>query len=255
MGFMIMDMDFHVFNGAKKSHSCIICLAGRSGCGGRLAHHYQEATELHDTTFVGVTPWSENQIEWYPQPYSPIEQRGAIAGLEIARHFVEKVISSVEKQLKIPRNKIALTGFSAGAVMSLYTNAHSSQDLAGVVVHSGAVLEPNKIPQCKNNTDILLTHGQHDYCFDWYERYVPMKNALLKKGYNTFAVEDPEEVHRVSYLNIIYSANFLSPRLGYDIFEHSDSDRVNQIKIAKYEKIPHDWQEISDQRFEQRLWH
>lgn len=247
---MIRDIDFYVFNGNKKSHSCVICLAGRSGCGGRLAHHYQQATELYDTTFVGVTPYSErNNVEWYPQPYSSTEQRSAVAGLEGAREFVEQIISSTMKEFDLPRNKIALTGFSAGAVMSLYTITHSTDDLAGVVVHSGASLESNKIPQCQNNTDILLTHGKRDYCFDWYERYVPMKNGLLKKGYTTFAVEDPTEVHRVSYSDMIFSACFLAPRLGYESFEHSDAEHCLPLKMktAKREKIPHNWKDLSEQ--------
>ena len=249
---MIADIDFYVFNGAKKSHSCVICLAGRSGCGGRLAAHYQQATKLQDTTFIGVTPYSRtNHIEWYPQPYSATEQRAAVQGLEAAHDYVEQIITSTMKEFKIPRHRIALTGFSAGAVMSLYATTHSDQDLAGVVVHSGACLEVNKIPQCKNNTDILLTHGNKDYCFDWYERYVPMKNACLKKGYNTFAMEDPEGHHMVSYDDMLFSAEFLAPRLGYEDFRHPDMASVLPLKMgtAKREKIPHNWKELSDESF------
>tara|TARA_Y100000034_G_scaffold86053_1_gene103163 strand:+ start:9537 stop:10295 length:759 start_codon:yes stop_codon:yes gene_type:complete len=248
---MIRDIDFYVFNGAKKSHSCVICLAGRAGCGGRLAHHYQQATELNDTTFIGVTPWGERSVEWYPQPYSATEQREAVAGLQTARHFVEEIITSTMEQFNVPRNRIALTGFSAGAVMSLFTTTNSQEDLAGVVVHSGASLEPNRIPQCQNNTAVLLTHGQLDFCFDWYERYVPMKNALLKKGYKTLVVESPKEHHRVSYADMVFSAKFLASRLGYEGFEHSDIQCVRPLKIetAKREKIPYNWKEISDSRF------
>lgn len=247
---MIADIDFYVFNGAKKSHSCVICLAGRSGCGGRLAAHYQQVTRLQDTTFVGVTPYSRtNHIEWYPQPYSATEQRAAVAGLEYARDYVEQIIRSAMSEFDLPRNKIALTGFSAGAVMSLYTTTHSNEDLAGVVVHSGACLEANKIPQRKNNTDILLTHGNKDYCFDWYERYVPMKNALLKKGYGTFAMEDPHGCHTVSNDDMIFSAEFLASRLGYTNFHHPAKAKTLPLTmdVAKREKIPHNWKELSEE--------
>jgi predicted esterase len=247
---MISDSDFYVFNGAKKSHSCVICLAGRSGCGGRLAAHYQRATELRDTTFIGVTPYSRTgHIEWYPQPYSATEQSSAVNGLKTAHDYVEKIITSAMNEFNIPRERIALTGFSAGAVMSLYATTHSNQDLAGVVVHSGACLEANKIPSCKNNTDVLLTHGAKDYCFDWYERYVPMKNNLLKKGYGTFAMEDPENHHTVSYDDMIFSAEFLAPRLGYDGFRHSEKAKTAPLKmdVAKREKIPSNWKELSEQ--------
>lgn len=248
---MIRDLDFYVFQGAEKSHSCIICLAGRAGCGGRLAHHYQEAAELSNTTFVGVTPWSGKQVEWYPQPYSAEEQREAVAGLETARFFVERIIESVSKEFNIPRKRIALTGFSAGAVMSLYAVTRSDKDLAGAVVHAGACLEPNKIPQRKNDTDILLTHGKEDYCFDWYERYVPMKNALLKKGWSTFAFEDPKETHRVSYNDMITSSQFLAPRLGYENFQHSHAENPKPLRMqaARKEKIPRNWKEIAERRF------
>ena len=253
---MIQDADFYVFKGDKKSHSCVIVLAGRSGCGGRLAWHYQQVTQLKHTTFIGVTPYSQSKhIEWYPQPYSATEQRAAVAGLETARDYVETIILSTMNQFDLPRDKIALTGFSAGAVMSLYSTTHSNQDLAGVVVHAGASLESNKIPQCKNNTDILLTHGKKDYCFDWYERYVPMKNALLKKGYSTFVVEDPEAQHRVSHDDMIFSAKFLAPRLGYENFQHSDGDHGLPLtmEVAKKEKIPRNWKQLSEEAFQH--WH
>jgi predicted esterase len=247
---MIVDSDFYVFSGAKKSHSCVICLAGRSGCGGRLADHYQRATELHNTTFIGVTPYSRTgHIEWYPQPHSATEQSSAVNGLKAAHDYVEKIITSAMEEFEIPRNKIALTGFSAGAVMSLFATTHSSQDLAGVVVHSGACLETKKIPQCKNNTDILLTHGNKDYCFDWYERYVPMKNGLLQKGYGTFAMEDPDNTHTVSHDDMIISAKFLAPRLGYEGFRHSLEEKPFPLKmeVATTEKIPNNWKELSEQ--------
>ena len=56
---MIADIDFYVFNGAKKSHSCVICLAGRSGCGGRLAAHYQHTIWLLLVRLetLGIVSW------------------------------------------------------------------------------------------------------------------------------------------------------------------------------------------------------
>lgn len=249
---MIHDMRIFAFEGKEKSHSCVICLAGRDGSGERLAHHYKEVSELSNTTFIGITPISNRyRVEWYPQPYSSLEQREAVAGQEKARRFIEKVVNHVVKKLNIPRDKIALTGFSAGGVMTLYTATRSSESLAAAVVHSGAALEPTEIPQCKINTEILLTHGRDDFCFDWYERYLPMKNTLLKKGYSLCVLEDPSGTHRVSHIDIILSANFIASRLGYHDFKHSAIDHIGSLKVktAKYQKIPHNWEEISNKRY------
>ena len=78
-----------------------------------------------------------------------------------------------------------------------------------------------------------------------------MKNACLKKGYNTFAMEDPEGHHMVSYDDMLFSAEFLAPRLGYEDFRHPDMASVLPLKMgtAKREKIPHNWKELSDESF------
>lgn len=244
-------IDFNVFQSYKESKSCVICLAGRSGNGGYLARRYQQICDFPNTNFIGVTPWTGREVEWYPQPHSATDQGEAVAGLEVARGKIEAIIYSAEKQFDVPRNKIAVIGFSAGAVMALHTITHTNRDLAGVVVHSGASLQPNKIPKCQNKTDILLAHGEEDWCFDWYERYLPMKNRLIKRGYRPYVVENPAGHHVVTKPEIAISANFLAPRLGYDDYVKYDfpPEIPLSIELGRREKIPENWKEISDRKF------
>ena len=244
MGFMIRDIDFHILKGSEKNHSCIICLAGRSDSGTMFAEDYRAKSELDKTTIIGVTPYSDKGlIEWYPQPFSSTNQSDAVAGLKDAFSVVKKIVNQVESKLKIPKNRIAIAGFSAGGVMAMYTAMNSDFDLAGVVIHSGAILETGKIPQCSNEIPILLEHSRKDRCFSWYERYVPMKNNLIEKGYNVSSVEDPEGFHYVDDENIISSAMFLADKLGYEEFKHSLVEQPD-FKTSEKEEIPDNWLEI-----------
>lgn len=234
---MVRDVEFTVFRKKKKAHSCVVCLAGRGCCGGQFARQYYNNSELDNTTFVGVTPYSFKSIEWYPQPFSSTNQSAAVAGLKKADLFIKEIVKTISNRYEVPYKKIALVGFSAGAVMALYSATRMNEDLAGVVVHAGAALEPHKIPQKKNKTNILLTHGGKDFCFDWYERYVPMKNALIRKGYEFHVAEDPKGTHIITYEDVVAGSQFLAPHLGYEEFTHSDYYKIPiSIKPAEYEK-------------------
>ena len=256
----VIDFEFKTYKGSEEGHSCAICLAGRAGDGGTLARDYWVYSSLHKTTFVGVTPWRLNigkiskyyAIEWYPQPYSAMDQREAVAGLDYAKMQIERIINKVIEVYKVPRERIAILGFSAGAVMSLYT-ATQGEHLAAVISHAGAVLEPNEIPKNTNDTPILLIHGTNDSCFDWYERYVPMKNALIRRKYRVSAFEHSGS-HWVTPSDVVVGAKFLSSHLDYNEYNIGEYEvlkrsRKSLIKKAKREAIPIDWEPGSTRSF------
>lgn len=170
-----------------KVENCVFALPGRCNSGAELVRDYASCAKLNNTLYVGITP---SGYAWYPMPNNPKDQDNAVAGLRVARETIERYIVAVQEKYNIPRNKIVLVGFSAGGVMAVEVAAHSDEAFAAVACHSGAILEPIKLPKAKHpSMPILLTHNQDDYCFDWFERYLPMRNALVRKGYNALSIE------------------------------------------------------------------
>lgn len=197
----------HVFYSNPKPKYAVICVPGRSNDGAMFARDYYEASKLKDTVFVGPTP---DGYAWYPMPIDSTNQQNAVLGLPKAVKALESVQQAVEKRFGIGKSKTALVGFSAGGVVAIQTAAYSEKSYSSVVCHSGAILEPDDLPVCSHyNCPVLLTHTKDDYCFDWFERYLPMKTALIKKGYPAYVLEKNEGGHQVSKYDMEQAIIFL----------------------------------------------
>lgn len=201
-----------MFNCVDKPKSCVLCLPGRGLHAADLAEVWKKAC-LHETLIIGVTP---KKYCWYPMPYAANDQTEAVQGLPIARKEIERVLSKITNDFSIPREKIAICGFSAGGVMANYVGIHSQSPLAGVACFAGAILEPKKVPPCKNkSTPYLLTHACDDTSFDWEERYLPMRNALIRNKYPLYAAESSWGGHVVNVSDVLLAAYLFSENLGY----------------------------------------
>jgi predicted esterase len=149
-------------------------------------------------------------------PNGPADQTAAVEGIKTAITAIELVIDKIKTMFSLSRDKIAVVGFSAGGVMALQVAAHSEQSLAAAVCHGGAILEPDKLPFARDSyMPILLTHAEDDSIFDWYERYLPMKNALLKQDYNVHTIEWLSGGHSLSSEDMIVTGVFLSKCFKY----------------------------------------
>lgn len=166
---------------------CIVFLAGRSQQGKLLADIYKTTGEWTNTVVFGVTP---QDYYWYPMPAGVDDQWDAIEGLPEARRAIEKVLSWITTTTAIPRCKTILVGFSAGGVMALEVGCKSNESFKALVCHSGAILNLNSLPFCQHsNMPVLLTHSLDDDCFEWQDRYLPMKKTLVDQGYNVHVIE------------------------------------------------------------------
>jgi predicted esterase len=202
----------------KIIENCILALPGRGGLGEDLAEIYLK-TRLSKTLIVGITPKNK---EWYPMPFGPYNQKRAVEGIDVAMEAIEEVISTIEKKYNINSKKIALAGFSAGAVMAIQLAAHSNKKFAAVISHCGAILEPYSMPKAQNKVPILLTHSWDDVIFDWQERYIPMKIALCEKEYDFYGVEAPDNGHTFNYFDIVIASNFIAKAFNRE-WSHPDT--------------------------------
>lgn len=195
-----------VLNHNKKPNSCIICLPGRGSHAGELVRIYNNELSMDDNLIVGITP---RLRFWYPLPNGANDQQNAVNGIDQARQTIEYVIEKITSKTKIPHNRIFIVGYSAGAVIAIQTAIYSYQPLAGIIAHSGAILEPESIPSCQHSTKYFLTHSKDDVVFKWRERYLPMLNALKNNGYDVQTLELNYGDHFVQNIQFLNARNFI----------------------------------------------
>lgn len=218
-------------NEDKNPKTGVLVLPGRAGVGEDLTYRYA-GTELDQSLFIGVTPTG---FEWYPCPNGPDDQQNALDGIWDAFQTIDRTLERIETRYGIPRKNMAVAGYSAGGVMTIQTVALSDEPLAAGIVHAGAILNPDILPKAKHTTPLLVFHNQDDYCFDWWERYLPMKDALRNKGYVAYFVERKKGNHSVLYPDIVIAGFFLSRVFGYsDNWEHTWTEHIPE-SILKWE--------------------
>ncbi len=194
-----------------KPRSCIIGLPGR-GVPVKMMDEFVQDMELTDSMSVILEP---QNLRWYPQPNGPADQKDAVDGLADAVYAVNLRINMIQRAFRIKRSRIAVVGYSAGSVVALQMLAAADKPYAAVVSFAGAILEPGNMPKAKTQTPVLLRHAIDDDCFEWQERYVPMKESLLTKDYNLFVSESMDGGHNMRRVDATLIGSFLKTKLGY----------------------------------------
>jgi phospholipase/carboxylesterase len=202
-----------------KRKGCIVALPGR-GTPAETMERFVCHMDLPNTLVICLEP---SNLRWYPQPNGPNDQREAVAGMERATDFLNKRLSKIQRAFRLRRQQIALVGYSAGSVMALNMCVNSNQPFAAVASMAGAILEPEHMPVANNQTPILLRHAIDDDCFKWDERYIPMKQSLLRGGYNVYVSEKNYGGHGISTEDAGTFGRFLAPFLGYNQLVDSGS--------------------------------
>lgn len=180
----------------------VICLPGRGQNPMHLLDIYSRECHLKDVAFLAVAPKSE----WYPPPRGTNNSRDAIKGLPFAVEAVDNFINSLD----IPSERIVLMGFSAGAVVAIKTSLSSDKEFAGVISHSGAILDTTSVPQCEKTTPYLITHSQDDSVFKLEDRLIPMFKALVHNNHPIKMVINPEGGHTITPSDFEVAKEFLS---------------------------------------------
>lgn len=160
-----------------------------------------EKEYLTKSILVGINP---PHGVWYPMPKGPKNQKDAVSGMIANSYYLDQEINDFLNKREIAAEKTVLIGHSAGAVMAIHVGTNFKNKLAGIVSHSGCLLEPNLLEQAKYDTPFYLIHSKDDNCFTWSERYLPTKNALKNKGYNIH-VNESGYGHQVDPLNVRHS--------------------------------------------------
>lgn len=196
----------------EKTKGCLIALTGR-GVPSEWMEKFSHVTGLSRTLKVAIEP---RRLVWYPQPNGVQDQTLAVEGLKDAVEELEKTVDFVKKSHDFKDEEIAILGFSAGAVVALEFATQKNRNLLATISIAGAILEPWTIKKATNNSPIFLRHNLNDFCFDWEERYLPMKDQLKKKGYNLVLQESKWGGHDITKEDAEMVGHFLGQLLNYD---------------------------------------
>lgn len=86
-----------------------------------------------------------------------------LEGVKKAAQPLNEYIDHVLASRSLPANKVALLGFSQGTMMSLYVGPRRTEQLAGILGYSGALIGGESLPsERKSAPPIQLIHGTHD---------------------------------------------------------------------------------------------
>ena len=94
-----------------------------------------------------------------------------------AENIIKKFINEIKKEFNLTNNKICLSGFSQGCMMSLNVGLTSEEKFSCIVGFSGKIIDQNNLKiRLKNYTDTLLIHGDAD-------QVVPSTHLLEAKDF------------------------------------------------------------------------
>ena len=80
-----------------------------------------------------------------------------------AEEVLKKFINEVKQEFNLPNNKICLSGFSQGCMMSLNVGLTCEERFSCIVGFSGKIINQKDLKnRIKNNTETLLVHGEAD---------------------------------------------------------------------------------------------
>jgi len=84
------------------------------------------------------------------------------AGVERAAPYLDAFLNSEIERWALPPERMALLGFSQGAMMALHVGLRRSRSPAAIVGFSGLLVAPEQLPELSAPPPILLLHGTDD---------------------------------------------------------------------------------------------
>lgn len=146
--------------------------------------------------------------EWYPKPNGVTDQKKSVVKMQKTASVMKEFIRKTVQKDNLNPNQIILSGFSAGAAVAMelfITNSYKA-----VICHNGTILDIHNIKNAQNQNQIFMIHNRDDNVFLWEERYLPVKNTLLKQEYTVNVLERTHGGHAIKKEDIDYVSIFLN---------------------------------------------
>ncbi|MHA1950112.1 MAG: alpha/beta hydrolase [Candidatus Thorarchaeota archaeon] len=157
-----------------KPDKVVICLARTTS--DQMCSEYSRLIEAWGNYPVVVVGFHPEKGKWFDEKDPSIED----ARISLQEKIEEKLL-----KLDIPKRRAFIVGFSQGAVMGLDVVSHSEDSYAGLVIHSGKIIDHENLPEARHPMEIVLTHNLDDKIYSFNEEFKPMEKTLKEKGYKT----------------------------------------------------------------------
>ena len=127
------------------------------------------AEYMPDTLFLApdapeVNAMSEAGLQWFPIPWiDGSSEEDAMLGLRSASQDLNAYLDGVMIDFDLLPEQVIVFGFSQGTMMALHVIPRRDEAIAGLVVFSGQLLEPEAlVDDARAFLPILLVHGDQD---------------------------------------------------------------------------------------------
>ena len=101
-----------------------------------------------------------------------------------AENKIQKFINEIKQEFNLTNNKICLTGFSQGCMLSLNVGLITEEKFSCIVGFSGKIIDQTNLKgRVKNFSDILLIHGDADQVVP-STHLLEAKDFLIRNGIN-----------------------------------------------------------------------
>lgn len=205
--------------GPKKANAdSIVFLLHGLGSNGRdlisLAPYW--AREMPRTVFISPdAPFACDMTPpGYPDSYQwfSLQSRDPefiLEGIQNVFPVLDDFIAAQAERLEVPMERIIISGFSQGCMMSLYTALHQKSSIAGVLGYSGAFVNEEDFDYtAAPRFPVYLVHGESDDVVP-FSSYRFARSKLLKEGYDIDGHSTPGLGHSIDEKGISAGLEFI----------------------------------------------
>ncbi|MEX2298403.1 MAG: dienelactone hydrolase family protein [Dongiaceae bacterium] len=137
-----------------------------------------------------------------------------LARTRTAASLIGFYLDALIEETGVPASKVALTGFSQGAMMALHVAPRRRETLAGVVGFSGALVAPELLAtETITRPPVLLVHGDADPVVP-FESMQQAAKALRAAGFRVATEIRANVPHAIDQVGLATGGSFLVDALA-----------------------------------------
>ncbi len=180
-----------------------------------LAPHWQDI--LPDTAFLSPHapfPCEEAPYgrQWFG--FRDRDEAALMAGTELAARILTAFLDRALAASGLAADRLALVGFSQGAMLALHLALRCEKQFAGVVGYSGTLIAPDRLAEeIQSRPPVLLVHGDADPVVPFAAMDAAAK-ALRAVGVEVMTERRPGLPHAIDPTGLAKGGRFLADRIG-----------------------------------------
>ncbi len=140
-----------------------------------------------------------------------------LEGVQMSAPILNALINHLLAELGLDESKMALVGFSQGAMMALHVGLRRVKPLAGIIGYSGALVGGEKLAdEIKSKPPVLLMHGDADPVVP-PDMMHHAEDTMKAAGVPVAAYLCPGLAHGLDDMCIQLGMEFLAEMFGVDV--------------------------------------